>query len=154
MDDWLADLRHALRQYRGMAEPRDGQLDDPEFFRRPAEHVNPVALIVKHMAGNLASRWSDFLATDGEKPSRDRDAEFVVGDEDTREGLMAAWGAAGDLFFDTLDALTDADLPATVTIRGEAHRCARPCSAGCPTRPTTPGRSSTWSGSSGPTPTG
>jgi uncharacterized damage-inducible protein DinB len=121
MDDFLADLRHEFRRHKGLAERAMAQLDDQDFFRRPGEQVNPVALIVKHLAGNMASRWTDLLTTDGEKPSRDRDGEFLLTDEDTRENLMAAWERGWGLLFDTLTGLTDADLPATVTIRGEAH---------------------------------
>jgi uncharacterized damage-inducible protein DinB len=121
MDDFLADLRHEFRRHKDIAERAMAQLDDQDFFRRPGESVNPVALIVKHLAGNLASRWADFLTTDGEKPTRDRDGEFVLNDQDTRENLMAAWRRGWGILFDTLAALTDADLPATVTIRGEAH---------------------------------
>ena len=71
------------------------QLDDQEFFRRPADHMNPVAVIVKHLAGNLALRWTDFLADDGEDAGRDRDGEFLLSDRDTRSSLLAAWDAAG-----------------------------------------------------------
>jgi hypothetical protein len=121
MDDILADLRHEFRRHKVMAERAMGQLDDPDFFRRPGELVNPVALIVKHLSGNMASRWADFLTTDGEKPTRDRDAEFVLDARDTREGLMAAWERGWGILFATLESLSDADLVATVTIRGEAH---------------------------------
>ena len=121
MDGFVADRRHEFRRHKGLAERAMAQLDDAEFFRRPGDLVNHVALIVKHLAGNLASRWSDFLTTDGEKPTRDRDGEFVLGDVDTREALMAAWERGWGVLFDTLAGLTDADLSATVTIRGEAH---------------------------------
>jgi hypothetical protein len=121
MDDFVADLRHEFRRQKGGAERAMGQLTDEDFFRRPGELVNPVALIVKHLAGNMASRWTDFLTTDGEKPTRDRDGEFILTDLDTRENLMAAWERGWGLLFETLASLTDADLPATVTIRGEAQ---------------------------------
>ena len=121
MDDFLTDLRHEFGRYKGLAEKAMAQLGDEDFFRRPGEMVNPVALIVKHLAGNLTSRWSDFLTTDGEKPTRDRDAEFVVTDRDTRESLMSAWERGWTILFNTLDRLTEADLAATVMIRGEAH---------------------------------
>src|SRR5262245_42058725 len=121
MDELVADLRHEFRRYKVVTERAMGQLDDQDFFRRPGELVNPVARIVKHLAGNLASRWSDFLTTDGEKPTRNRDGEFLLTDEDTRENLMAAWERAWGILFDTLSRLTDADLPSKVTIRGEPH---------------------------------
>jgi hypothetical protein len=97
-------------------------LDDQEFFRRPAEHVNPVALIVKHLAGNLASRWTDFLTSDGEKANRNRDGEFLLSEHDTRANLLADWERGWQVLFDTLDSLTESDLDRTVTIRGENHR--------------------------------
>jgi uncharacterized damage-inducible protein DinB len=121
MEGFLADLQHEFRRYKAVAERAMAHLEDEDFFRRPGEQVNPVALIVKHLAGNLASRWTDFLTTDGEKPTRDRDREFVPTGADTRESLMAAWERGWGALFDTLSALTEADLPARVTIRGEAH---------------------------------
>jgi hypothetical protein len=121
MDDLLADLRHEFRRHKEMAERAMSELDDHDFFHRPGELVNPVALIVKHLAGNMASRWTDFLTTDGEKPTRDRDGEFLLTDLDTREVLMAAWGRGWGHLFDTLSGLEEKDLSARVTIRGEAH---------------------------------
>jgi hypothetical protein len=122
MQDLLADLRHEFRRYKDLADRAVAQLDDQDFFRRPADHVNPVALIVKHLAGNLASRWSDFLATDGEKASRDRDGEFLLGEEDTRAGLLAGWERGWQTLFDTLESLRESDLDRSVMIRGEPHR--------------------------------
>ena len=125
MEDLLSDLRYEFRRYKGLADRAMVHLDDQEFFRRPAAHVNPVALIVKHLAGNLASRWSDFLTTDGEKASRDRDGEFVLTEQDTRPNLLAAWERGWKTLFDTLETLTSADLDRSVTIRGEPHRVAQ-----------------------------
>src|SRR5262245_33154408 len=88
---YLEDVRFSFRKHKEWAEQGLVQLDDEEFFRRPGEHSNSVAAIVKHLAGNLRSRWTDFLTTDGDKPWRDRDAEFVLGPADTREHLLAAW---------------------------------------------------------------
>jgi uncharacterized damage-inducible protein DinB len=122
MKDLLADLRHDFRRHKDLADRAMAHLDDQEFFRRPADHVNPVAVIVKHLAGNLASRWTDFLTTDGEKPSRDRDGEFLLGEQDTRAGLLAAWERGWKALFDTLDSLRESDLDKSVTIRGESHR--------------------------------
>jgi hypothetical protein len=83
--------------------------------------VNPIALIVKHLAGNLTSRWTDFLSSDGEKPTRDRDGEFRLTEQDTRPRLLAAWGAGWKVLFDTIAGLKESDLGKTVLIRGEAH---------------------------------
>ena len=74
----IADFQLEFRQYRRLSERAMVQLDDEAFFRRPGEQVNSVALIVKHLSGNLLSRWTDFLTTDGEKPSRNRDDEFIL----------------------------------------------------------------------------
>jgi hypothetical protein len=122
MEDLLADLRHEFRRYKDLADRAMVHLDDQEFCRRPAAHVNPVALIVKHLAGNLASRWTDLLATDGEKASRDRDGEFLLTEQDSRAGLLAAWERGWAALFNTLDSLKESDLDRSVTIRGESHR--------------------------------
>ncbi len=120
MDTILQDMRHEFERHKLMAERAMANLSHDDFFRRPGDVVNPVALIVKHMAGNLTSRWTDFLTTDGEKPTRDRDGEFLVTAEDTREFLMAAWANGWGALFETLDSLSEADLAATIRIRGEA----------------------------------
>ena len=121
MDDFLQDLSHEFRRHKGLADRAMVELDDPRFFHRPGPLVNPVALIVKHLAGNLISRWTDFLTTDGEKVSRDRDSEFLLTESDTRVSLMASWERGWSVLFDTLAGLTDSDLGRTVTIRGEPH---------------------------------
>ncbi len=121
MDELLADLRHEFRRHKDLADRAMVHLDDQEFFQRPVAHVNPVALIVKHLAGNLLSRWTEFLTTDGEKASRDRDGEFLLTGQDTRADLLAAWERGWRALFDTLEGLRDSDLGKTVTIRGETH---------------------------------
>jgi uncharacterized damage-inducible protein DinB len=117
--DILSDLTHEFRRHKEMADKAMSQLDDGQFFHRPGELVNSVALIVKHMAGNLTSRWTDFLTTDGEKPTRDRDGEFRLTDQDTRQRLLAAWEAGWKTLFDTIAGLKESDLAKTVLIRGE-----------------------------------
>ena len=121
MADLLADVRHEFKRYKSLADRAISTLDDAAFFHRPADAVNSIALIVKHVAGNLASRWTDFLTTDGEKPTRDRDGEFLLRDADTRASLLAAWERGWGILFATLDTLTAADLDKTITIRGEAQ---------------------------------
>ena len=125
MNNLLADLTHEFRRHKSLADRAMGKLDDEQFFHRPGEAVNPIALIVKHLAGNLISRWSDFLNTDGEKPSRDRDDEFRLGEQDTRANLLAAWERGWQTLFDTLAGLQASDLEKTVTIRGEPHTVAQ-----------------------------
>lgn len=121
MNELFVDVSHEFRRYKAMAERAMGPLDDEQFVRRLAEPANPIALIVKHVAGNLFSRWTDFLTTDGEKPTRDRDSEFVLDPGDRRQSLMAAWERGWEALFATLGAINDADLDKTIPIRGEPH---------------------------------
>jgi uncharacterized damage-inducible protein DinB len=117
----LEDVLLELRRHKGLADKALADLCDEAFFRRPAEHVNPIALIVKHLAGNLTSRWTDFLTTDGDKPTRDRDSEFVLTAADTRVNLMPAWDRGWQAILATVQSLTPADLTREITIRGEKH---------------------------------
>ena len=117
----IADLEHEFHQYRQLAERAMVQLDDEAFFRPPGKQVNSVALIVKHLSGNLLSRWTDFLTTDGEKPSRNRDNEFILSPDDTRSRLWAHWEAGWVALEKTLQSLQEIDLQKTITIRGEPH---------------------------------
>jgi len=119
--EWARDVEFSFRKQKQMAEQALTQLDDAAFFRAPAEGSNSVAAIVKHLAGNLKSRWTDFRTTDGEKPWRDRDNEFVIGPADTRERLLAAWEEGWAALFQALTTLAEADATAQITIRGEAH---------------------------------
>jgi uncharacterized damage-inducible protein DinB len=121
MTGLLADVRHEYRRHKDLADRAMSALDDEMFVRRPADSVNSIALIVKHVAGNLQSRWTDFLTTDGEKQTRDRDGEFRLTDQDTRAALLAAWERGWRTLFDTLDKLDEADLDRSITIRAEPH---------------------------------
>jgi Protein of unknown function (DUF1572) len=115
------DIIFTFRKHKLMAEKAFGQLDTEAFFRKPGEHSNSVAIIIKHVAGNLASRWTDLLMTDGEKPWRDRDAEFAIDPGETREHLLAAWEHGWTALFQALEGLKEADWFKTVRIRGEEH---------------------------------
>jgi uncharacterized damage-inducible protein DinB len=117
--NYLTDLPHEFRRHKSLADRALANIDDEAFFHRPAQQVNPIALIVKHLAGNLKSRWTDFLTTDGEKPNRNRDGEFVLAEQDTRPALMAAWEQGWQTLFNTLDSLQPSDLDKNITIRGE-----------------------------------
>jgi uncharacterized damage-inducible protein DinB len=117
--DLLPDLTHEFRRHKSLTDRAMSAIDDTTFFHHPAEQVNSIALIVKHLAGNLKSRWADFLTTDGEKPTRNRDGEFVLTEQDTRETLLAAWEQGWQTLFDTLASLTTADLDKQITIRSE-----------------------------------
>jgi hypothetical protein len=118
----LEEIVFGFRKQKDWAERAFVQVRaDSDFFHRPGECSNSIAAIIKHVAGNLSSRWRDFLSTDGEKPDRNRDAEFVIGQEDTRAGLIAAWDRGWSILFDTLTDLGDGDFGKTVRIRGEEH---------------------------------
>jgi hypothetical protein len=124
MSSWNAyrdDIRFSFRKQRELAEKSFQQLSDELFFTKPGEHSNSVAIIIKHVAGNLSSRWTDFLTTDGDKGSRDRDGEFVIGPNDTREHLLAQWNHAWSVLDQALAALEENDWLGTITIRGEVH---------------------------------
>jgi uncharacterized damage-inducible protein DinB len=121
MSDLIADFRHEFNHHKMLADRALAALSDEQFFARPAPHVNSVAIIVKHLAGNLISRWTDFLTTDGDKPARDRDGEFLIRPDDTRAALSNALARGWQAVFETLDALAPADLDKTITIRGEPH---------------------------------
>jgi len=119
---YLDDITLSFRRQKDLAEKAFRQVQrDEDFRRKPGEFSNSIAAIIKHVAGNLASRWTDFLTTDGDKPWRDRDAEFVLSDADTRAHLVDAWEAGWRALFQTLAELREADLQKGVTIRGEEH---------------------------------
>lgn len=118
--NYHADALTSFRNYRKLAERAIEQVSDEEFFVSIDEEANSIALIVKHIAGNLRSRWSDFLTSDGEKPDRNRDTEFELID-DTRESLMKFWEDGWQTLFDATEPLTVDDFSKTVTIRGQEH---------------------------------
>jgi hypothetical protein len=118
---WIDDIRATLAATKKSADRALAQVGDEAFFARISEESTTLAEIVKHMAGNMRSRWRDWLTTDGEKPDRNRDNEFVIGPEDTRGALMERWEAAWALAFAELEKLQPEDLDRTVTIRGEPH---------------------------------
>ena len=119
---YLDEARRSLRGNKRLAEGALAQLSDEEFFRVLDDgESNSIAVIVKHIAGNARSRFTDFLTTDGEKPWRHRDTEFEIGANETRAALMASWEAGYKIVFDTLGSLQPEDLARTVTIRGAEH---------------------------------
>jgi hypothetical protein len=117
---YLEDALEVLRYYKKLAERAMAQVPEEHLFTTLDPEANSIAIIVKHMTGNMRSRWTDFLTTDGEKPNRNRDSEFVD-PATTRAALMADWEDGWSRVFSALEPLTDADLARTVTIRGEAH---------------------------------
>jgi uncharacterized damage-inducible protein DinB len=117
----MEDALKEFRSYKTLAEKAMAQVSDGEYFEQIDAESNSIALIVKHLAGNLRSRWTDFLTTDGEKPDRDRDGEFVTEGADTRGSLEARWQEAWRVTLATLESLSDKDLQREVRIRGEQH---------------------------------
>jgi hypothetical protein len=117
---FLEDSLAVFRNYKKLAEGAMAQVTDEQLFAALDPEANSIAIIVKHMTGNMRSRWTDFLTTDGEKPDRHRDTEFEDAPA-TREALLGLWEEGWELVFAALDPLSDADLGRTVTIRGEAH---------------------------------
>lgn len=122
---YLEDVRATAAVYKQLADDAMAQVDDAQFAAPLGDEENSIALVVKHMAGNLRSRWTDFLTTDGEKPDRDRDSEFELGGDDARAALMEAWERGWATFLDTLQSLTPDDLAGTVHIRGEPQSVIR-----------------------------
>lgn len=116
----LKDSVGLLQHYKLLAERAMAQVSDDDLTTALDPESNSIAIIVKHLAGNMVSRWSDFMTTDGEKPTRDRDAEFEAPPQ-TRAELMSLWDAGWKICFDSLASLTDQDLARTIRIRGEAH---------------------------------
>ena len=117
---YLQDSLDLLRYYKTMAEGAMEQVTDQELTAALDEEMNSIAIVVKHMAGNMRSRWTDFLESDGEKPDRHRDTEFLDAPP-SRAALMDVWEDGWRRVFTALEPLTDADLGRTVTIRREPH---------------------------------
>jgi hypothetical protein len=118
---YLEDSIASLCAYKKMADKALDQLKDDEFFITIDKEANSIAVIMKHMAGNMFSRWTDFLTTDGEKPNRKRDMEFVIEPETGKEAVLAYWNSGWQRVLDTLESLRPEDLGKTVLIRGEEH---------------------------------
>jgi uncharacterized damage-inducible protein DinB len=120
---WRDAAVASFRYHKNLADRAVAQISDEGLRRALDGNVNSIAVIMKHVAGNLRSRWTDFLTADGEKPWRNRDDEFVDAFS-SRDELLAAWEAGWSALFGALDALAAADFDRTVAIRGEAHSVA------------------------------
>jgi hypothetical protein len=117
---YIEDSLSLFHYYKKLAEGAIEQVSDKELFTALDEEMNSIAVIVKHMAGNMRSRWTNFLTSDGEKPDRNRDSEFVE-PPSTRAELMNLWNDGWSRIFAALEPLSDSDLDRKVFIRGEAH---------------------------------
>lgn len=126
MDDaigrnYLNDALASFRDYKKLAEKAFAQLKDEEFFVTLDEEGNSVGVIIRHMTGNMISRWTDFLNTDGEKPDRNRDMEFVLAPATAKEDLIEQWERGWAQVFEAIEPLEPGDLARTIFIRGKAH---------------------------------
>jgi hypothetical protein len=117
---YLEDSLAVFQYYKKLGDGAMAQVTDEQLFARLDDESNSIAIIVKHLAGNMRSRWTDFLTTDGEKPDRDRDSEFVA-PPTTHTALMKMWDEGWECLFAALEPLADADLNRTITIRAEPH---------------------------------
>ena len=117
---YLEDSLSLFRYYKKLAEGAMEQVSDEQLFTDLDEEMNSIAIIAKHMAGNMRSRWTDFLTSDGEKPDRNRDTEFVAPPA-TRKDLIQVWNDGWERIFQALEPLSNKDLEREVFIRGEAH---------------------------------
>jgi hypothetical protein len=118
---YLDDAITTFKDYKALAEKAFGQLRAEEFFLAIDAEANSVAVIIKHMAGNMVSRWTDFLESDGEKPDRQRDLEFVITKGTTHEDLLACWERGWACVFAAIEPLRPEDFERKVLIRGEEH---------------------------------
>jgi hypothetical protein len=117
---YLDSVKKQFEYYKMLADKTIAQIDNDNIFWQYNEESNSIAIIVKHLYGNLLSRWTDFLTTDGEKDWRDRDAEFENTNQ-SRKQLLAKWEEAWKCLFDAIDSITDEDLGRTIYIRNMGH---------------------------------
>ena len=117
---YVQDAIAVFRQYQKLGQGAIDQCPDDRITEQLDPEANSIAILINHLAGNMRSRWTDFLTTDGEKPDRNRDSEFEAPPA-ARAELLELWGRGWAVLFAALASLSDADLPRTVTIRGEPH---------------------------------
>ena len=122
---YLVDLVRTFRNYKALGDGALSQVSDADLHTLVDPGANSIAVIVQHLAGNLRSRFTDFLTSDGEKPDRDRDAEFEMPQRLSRDDLVGRWDEAWAIALASVGSLTAADLERTVTIRGEPFLVAR-----------------------------
>src|SRR5664279_3182528 len=122
---YIDEVFRSLRGHKRLADGAMAQLTDEQFFAVPDAESNSVAIMVKHMAGNMRSRFTDFLTADGEKPDRKRDQEFIIEAGATRAEILAVWEKYWQQVFDTLNSISPEHLERTVMIRAEPHTVLR-----------------------------
>ena len=118
---YIEDTILQLRKLKDLADKAITQIEGEQLFAVLDPEANSIAIIMKHVAGNMRSRWTEFLTSDGEKQTRDRDGEFMVGPDDTLGNIMSDWEDGWSLVLGAIGSLTPEDLQKTVRIRGEAH---------------------------------
>jgi hypothetical protein len=118
---YLDDSLRQLRKLKELGDRALAQVRDEDLFTTLDPESNSIAVLIKHLAGNMRSRWTGFLTSDGEKPDRDRDSEFELGPNDTPQAIRAAWESGWAVTLDAVSALSPEDLQRTIRIRGEAH---------------------------------
>ncbi len=121
VQNYHEDSIASLKSYKKLADKAIAQLKDEEFFVTLDDESNSVAVVMKHMAGNMFSRWTDFLTSDGEKPNRNRDMEFVIEQSTTKEDVLDYWERGWACVFAAIEPLTAEDFEKKVMIRGEEH---------------------------------
>jgi hypothetical protein len=117
--EYLDETLMELQRLKDLADKAVAQINDRDFFATLDPESNSIAVIVKHMAGNMRSRWTDFLTSDGEKPNRNRDGEFEIEVRDSKEGLLKRWEIGWGCLFEAIGLLKPGDLDRTVQIRGK-----------------------------------
>ncbi len=123
--EYLKDIIDQYRKCKQLAERAVAQVNDEDFFKTIDSEVNSIALLMKHIAGNMFSRWTNFLTSDGEKPNRHRDTEFIIETKNSRQQLIEFWEAGWKVTFDTLESLAPEDLGKTIYIRQQPHSVIR-----------------------------
>lgn len=118
---YLDDIRANFRAYKKLADKALAQIKDEEYFVILDEESNSIAVIMKHLAGNMISRWTDFLTSDGEKPDRNRDQEFVIAEGTTKDEMFAYWEQGWSCLLNAVESLQPPDLDKKIFIRGKAH---------------------------------
>ena len=118
---YLEDVVAQFRSLKKLAERALAQVTDTQLFVTLDPESNSIAVIMKHLAGNMRSRWTDFLTSDGEKPDRDRDSEFEMALDQTRAAVLEQWESGWRCLFEAVEQLSEEDLSRSVTIRGQEH---------------------------------
>ncbi|KAA3637490.1 MAG: DUF1572 domain-containing protein, partial [Calditrichaeota bacterium] len=116
LNEYLTDVKTELYNLKTQAEKALEQVSDDDFFKLIDPGANSIAQLIKHVSGNMRSRWRDFLTTDGEKPDRHRDTEFEITEDDSRNALMKRWNESWEILRNTLESLTPDDLDKTIII--------------------------------------